>query len=148
MASTTMSRASALPTSTVTIGGVSMEVVKNFAIFIDTHRDQPHVGSFHPDIHRGTCKPTLVHLLESSNDFYLVHNETGGTLKLDEKHRFLDVDWWAGFLADWWAEHGELPVDKDGFMPTSHLRDPRKKTYFLRSFRQMVVINQMKGTTP
>ena len=37
-----------------------LEIVENFGIFIDTHRDQPHVGTFTDDIHRGHCRRMAV----------------------------------------------------------------------------------------
>jgi hypothetical protein len=163
MASTTMSKASRLATEDVTVNGDTHEAVKNFAILIDTHRDQPHVGMFAEDIHRGECKPTLVHLLGpaaigrlaatgrlgsgptipagrgSHPDWWLWHATTGQTMALHDKHRFVSVNWWTNYLANYIAEYGLLPIDDKGFMPTKYLRDPRAKRYQLRSFRQIVV---------
>jgi hypothetical protein len=98
-------------------------------------------------VHRGTCKPTLVHLIPPDptiakgqlSDWYLWHAVTGAALPLHEKHKFVSIDWWSRYLAEYIADHGELPFDGKGFMPTSHLRDARAGTYKLRSFRQIVV---------
>jgi hypothetical protein len=152
MASTTYLRAVGLPRTQVSVGQFSGEVVKDFAIFIDTHRDQPHVGMFEDDIHRGTCKPTLVHLATVKDNagnpaYYLIRNEDGKSLKLHEKHKFVTVEWWRGWLLDQVAEKGKLPINSEGFMATSHLRDARAGRYMLKSFRQIVVHNQIKGGT-
>ena len=150
MASTTYMRAAGLPRTQVSVGQFSGEVVKDFAIFVDTHRDQPHVGTFEDDVHRGTCKPTLVHLATVKDNagnpsYFLVRNEDGKSLKLHEKHKFITVDWWKGFLLDFYGEHGKLPVNQEGFMATSHLRDARAGRYKLKSFRQIVVHHQQQG---
>lgn len=150
MASTTYLRAAGLPRTQVTINGETLEVVKDFAIFIDTHRDQPHVGMFEDDIHRGTCKPTLVHLITKKGagdelTYFLWRNENGEKLKLHEKHKFITVDWWKGFLLDCMSETGKLPVNSEGYMATSHLRDARANRYKLKSFRQIVVHHQQQG---
>lgn len=148
MASTTMSRASGLGQVLVTVAGEQRDAVEDFAVFIDTHRDQPHVGSFEDDIHRGQCRPTLVHLIVTPNattgvpDYTLWRNEDGKKLKLHEKHRFVTVDWWRGYIIDAMAANGVMPLDAKGFMPTSHLRDARAKKYMLKSFRQVVVDRQ------
>ena len=153
MASTTLSRASRLATEDVTVDGETLPAVKEFAIFIDTHRDQPHIGSFDDDVHRGTCKPTLVHLLGPSAaystagnnhkgvipDWYIWNANTGAKLPLHDKHKFVSVSWWQNYLANYIAEYGQLPTDDKGFMPTKYLRDARAQNYKLRSFRQIVV---------
>jgi hypothetical protein len=143
MASTTMSRAFGLGTDEVTVDGVTHDAVKDFAVFIDTHRDQPHIGSFDDDVHRGTCKPTLVHLIKPDGvtyaDWTLWNARTGQTLPLHDKHKFVSVNFWGNFLANYIAEYGGLPTDDKGFMPTKYLRDARAKQYKLRSFRQIVV---------
>lgn len=148
MASTTKSRAMALKVSNVKLpsGGVITGVVENFAIFIDTHRDQPHVGTFEDDIHRGMCKPTLVHYLPPSatpGDLGRIYRaEDGKGLDVHEKHRFVELDWWTGFLTDYIMANGASPVsttgDQKGQMPTSHLRNARTKVYKLKSLRQIV----------
>lgn len=143
MASTTLNRAQALGTVAVTVSGTTLEAVEDFAIFIDTHRDQPHVGSFDDDVHRGTCKPTLVHLLPpdpaAKSEWLMWHAQTGRTLAIDPKHKFVSVDWWGTYLAESIADTGGLPIDGKGFMPTKNLRDARAQKYKLRSFRQIVV---------
>lgn len=112
-------------------------VIENFAVFIDTHRDQPHVGTFHGDIHRGECRPTVVEYVIGEDA--LVDAETGQMLQRHDKHMFVEQDWYTSFLVDKLIETGSSPVNLEGMMATSHLRDPRSKTYFLRSFRQMVM---------
>lgn len=147
MASTTLSRASGLATEDVTVNGDTRTAVKDFAIFIDTHRDQPHVGSFDDDVHRGTCMPVLVHLVPphwgknspTYADWTLWNAATGASMPLHEKHKFVSIDWWTKYLAEYIADNGELPLDGKGSMPTSHLRDARAQKYKLRSFRQIVV---------
>lgn len=152
MSSTTLARAAGLAIQQLKINGVEFGAVPNFAVFIDTHRDQPHVGSFENDIHRGECKPTLVHLMPLTTspaglqDWALLRASDGRTLVLHEKHRFIDVEWWGDFLARAIADTGSLPLDSNGMLPTSHLRDARAKKYLLKSFRQMVVSRQR--TTP
>lgn len=151
MASTTYSRADRLKRESidyvdpVTGASMTVPVVKDFAFFIDTHRDLPHVGMFDTDIHRGTCKPTLVHLGSPSTSpagvWELVKaDEPWRRLALnDEKHRFVTVDWWSDYVMGLISEGKEMPFDSRGFMPTSHFRDPRAKRYVMRSFRQIVV---------
>lgn len=155
MASTTFMRAHRLKTEVVSLpGGTDRTVVKDFAIFIDTHRDQPHVGMFEDDIHRGTCKPTLVHLeppasgvTKEWSDWLLVRAEDGMTLPLHSKHKFVSLDWWKEWVTDYVFEHGESPIGDRGFMFTTKLRDARAGVYKLRSFRQVVVERQMKEGT-
>lgn len=120
------------------INRAGMKVVENFAIFIDTHRDQPHVGTFGDDIHRGFCRPTKVDYVIGEDS--LLNQETGEKLQRHDKHMYVDEDWFAGFLIEWMMSHeGKSPLDNDGMMPTSHLRDPRAKVYQLKSFRQMAM---------
>lgn len=121
----------------------SLEVIENFGIFIDTHRDQPHVGTFYDDIHRGQCKPTLVNYVVGED--LLLEPESGKTLQRHDKHLFVDEDWYQTFLMNWVAEHGTLPTDAEGVMPTSHFRDPREKRYLLKSFRQQIVARHNRG---
>jgi len=121
---------------TETRGG--LKVIPNFAVFFDTHRDQPHVGTFGEDIHRGECKPTPVDYVVGED--LLVEPESGRTLQRHDKHMFLEVDWYSGWLMDYLMEHdGKMPTDGDGAMVSTHFRDPREKRYLLRSFRQMVM---------
>lgn len=115
----------------------SLKVIKDFGIFIDTHRDQPHVGSFHEDIHRGQCRPTPVDYVVGED--LLLEPESGQTLQRHDKHLFVETEWYQNWLMDWLTANGSLPTDGEGVMPTSHFRDPRAKTYLLKSFRQMVV---------
>lgn len=121
-----------------------MQVVKDFGVFIDTHRDQPHVGSFHSDIHRGECRPTTVHVLLTIDPAggqaipVLVNAETGAQLPYHPKHLFITADWYEHWLVNWVMEHGTGPLDEEGKMPTSHFRDPREKRYVLKSFGNVV----------
>jgi hypothetical protein len=122
--------------------------IENFGIFIDTHRDQPHIGSFGDDIHRGSCRPVMVDLAvldASSNPVKIMiqphtadANGTVPALMLHEKHMFIDPEFWSDFLLNYLVEKGESPLDADGVMVTSHLRDARAKVYKLKSFRQML----------
>jgi hypothetical protein len=154
VASTTFARAERLRTEDVEIDGEVFTVVKDFAIFIDTHRDQPHVGMFEDDIHRGTCKPTMVHLMPPASgvttewsDWSLVRASDGLTLPLHSKHKFVDKNWYHQWVMDYVLEHGEAPLGERGFMFTTKLRDARAGVYKLRSFRQMVVERQrLEGT--
>lgn len=149
MASTTAARAASLPVGAVTTptGGALGNVVENFAVFIDTHRDQPHVPTFGTDIHRGMCQPVVVHYgparPPARPDPLLFRASDGATINLDEQHhKFISIDWWTSFVLDYMQAHGTTPLDGDGMMPTSHLRDARAKRYLLRSFRQIVVEHQ------
>lgn len=152
MASTTKARAEALPTvsTPVTIGGaaVPFAVVPNFAVFIDTHRDQPHVPTFEDDIHRGMARPTMVHYIppvkgSPPEDLgSLMRVEDGRVIDVDPKHRFVEVDWWSEFVTEFVMDHGKSPVatsgDTKGQLPTSHLRNARTRVYKLKSLRQIV----------
>lgn len=119
-----------------------IEIIEGFGVFIDTHRDQPHVGSFAEDIHRGMCLPTLVDYVR--NDDYLRHPQTGMLLQRHDKHLFIEPEAWGQFLIEWMMTNGSDPRDGEGSLPTSHFRDSRKKLYLLRSFRQMVEYNERK----
>lgn len=119
-----------------------IEIVEWFGVFIDTHRDQPHIGGFHEDIHRGTCLPTLVDYVR--NDDYLREPKTGMLLQRHDKHLFIEPEAWGQFLVNWMMANGDDPRDGSGSLPTSHFRDSRKKLYLLRSFRQMVEYNERK----
>ena len=119
-------------------------VIEGFAIFMDTHRDQPHVGTFAEDIHRGAVLPTPVDYLVE--DDMLRNAETGKMLPRHDKHMFIEPEDWGQFLVDWMMKTGEDPRSGDGTLPTSHFRDARKKVYLLRSFRQMVMYHYNKRT--
>lgn len=120
-----------------------VKVVKDFAIFIDTHRDQPHIGSFGKDIHRGYCRPTKVDYVvwdpASGSGDLLFNPETGVVLARHDKHLFVTEDWFANFLVEKLVRGEPDPRDGDGVMATSHLRDARAKVYQLKSFRQIVM---------
>jgi hypothetical protein len=153
LASTTVKRIGGLPTTRIKIFGVPAgDGIENFAIFIDTHRDQPHVPSFENDIHRGMSRPTLVHYIvpdPSAPLGYLVRVEDGHLIKVDPKHKFVTTDWWQEFLVDFLSEHGESPVamsgDAKGQLPTSHLRNARTRVYKLKSLRQIVREHEAKA---
>jgi hypothetical protein len=100
-----------------------MRVIENFAQFIDTHRDQPHVGAFYDDIHRGQCRPTPVdYVLE---DDVLINRETGEVLRRHDKHMFVTNEYYAQFLLDCLMTKGADPRDGSGCMPTSVTPAPR-----------------------
>lgn len=126
-----------LATST---GGMS--VVKDFAVFIDTHRDQPHVGTFHHDIHRGECRPTTVHARMTTEKgqrvIQLIHPETMEILLYHPKHLFVSAKWYETWFVNWIMDHGTGPLDDEGKMVTTHFRDPREKVYVLKTFGAMV----------
>lgn len=125
-------------------GASLMLVVRDFAVFIDTHRDQPHVGSFHNDIHRGECRPVLVHTSsmmskDGQSEPVLVEPQTGQILKLHPKHLFVTPEWYETWFVNWIMDHsGAGPLDDEGKMPTSHFRDPREKVYVLKTFGNVV----------
>jgi hypothetical protein len=110
--------------------------VPEFAVFIDTHRDQPHVGNFDPDIHRGMCKPTPVGYDTVTDE--IVDIATNQRLARHEKFLYVTNEWYVQFMIDKLLE-GISPLDSNGQMATSHLRDPRAKKYLLKSFRQIVL---------
>lgn len=116
-----------------------LRIVEKFGVFIDTHRDQPHVGTFTEDIHRGACRPILVDYV--IDDDYLRNRDDGSLLERHAKHLFITEDEFSKFLVDWLISTGEDPRAGDGTMPTSHFRDSRKGIYLLKSFRQMVELN-------
>jgi len=121
----------------------SLHVVRDFAVFIDTHRDQPHVGTFHRDIHRGECRPTTVHARMTSDAkgqriIQLIHPEAGEILGLHPKHLFVGAEWYETWFVEWIMSHGTGPLDDEGKMVTTHFRDPREKRYVLKTFGYMV----------
>jgi hypothetical protein len=113
-----------------------LSFVREFGIFVDTHRDQPHVGTFDDDVHRGMCKPTPVDYIIEDDLFY--EPESGVTLKRHGKHQFIDPEWLANFEFNEMLDGKEVR-DSNGFMPTSHLRDARAHKYHMWSFRQTVM---------
>jgi hypothetical protein len=119
-----------------------VRTIENFGIFIDTHRDQPHVGVFFDDIHRGQCRPMLVHY--DITDDYLIDAESGTTLPRHDKHMFVTPEFYAQFLTDYMMQNGTDPRDGAGCLPTSHFRDARAKVYELKSFREMVRLRAIK----
>lgn len=121
----------------------SLDVIKDFGIFIDTHRDQPHVGTLTEDIHRGQCRPIKVDYVVGED--LLLEFESGQVLQRHDKHLFVEEDWYQEWLMNWVVAQGSLPTDGEGLMPTSHFRDPRAKKYDLKSFRQMVVARYNRG---
>lgn len=118
-----------------------LRIVKDFGVFIDTHRDQPHVGSFHEDVHRGMCAPMMVDYV--IDDDYLRNPEDGKLLQRHHKHLFLEPEAWGAWLLEQLMTKGD-PRDGDGLLPTSHFRDPRKGIYMLKSFRQIVDYQESK----
>jgi hypothetical protein len=120
-----------------------LAIIEGFGIFIDTHRDQPHVGTFNEDIHRGMCNPMLVDYIRA--DDYLRDPQTGALLQRHDKHMFIEPEAWGQFLTDWLMTTGQDPRDGAGSLPTSHFRDARKQVYLLRSFRQMIGYNERKA---
>lgn len=159
MSSTTRKKAAALKTGVAmvaTSSGMTFGVVPNFAMFIDTHRDQPHIPSFE-DLHRGMTKPTLVHYVPPKDTDppehmgALIRVEDGSLINVHPKHRFLEVDWWTKFVTDWVMEHGTSPTptsgEYKGQLPTSHLRDARRRVYHLKSLRQIVRAHEKASST-
>lgn len=138
MASTTVTRAASLPLTSIS----GVEVVKDFGYFIDTHRDLPHIGFFDEDLHRGMCKPTKVHY--DPNVGRLWSADMKRSIMVHEKHQFVTEEWFAQFIVRQMMTTGKSPLDGDGRMPTSLLRDPRKKIYELKSLRQMIVYHQKR----
>lgn len=144
MASTTIKRALKLPLKLVD----GELLVQDFGYFIDTHRDLPHVGMFEDDLHRGMCKPTKVHYVpsDSGGPGWLQRASDGKRLELHPAHKFVTDEWFRSFLVKRIAETGKSPLDGNGEMPTSLLRDPRAKRYDLASFRQIVNHHLTKGS--
>jgi hypothetical protein len=142
----------------VEISGVTFPAVSKFAIFIDTHRDQPHVPSFEVDIHRGMARPTLVHYIPAAFGpsgirggrwaawsyglGSMVRVEDEACIPIDPKHKFVTIRWWQEFLTEYMMDHGASPVsaagDTKGQLATSHLRNARTKVYRLKSLRQII----------
>jgi hypothetical protein len=122
---------------TTLAGPAEGDVIPDFALFVDTHRDQPHVGSFFNDIHRGFSRPVWVDY-EPATDM-LIEQSTGVELKRHDKHMFITDDWMSSFLLERMMNGENDPRDADGILATSHLRDARAKVYFLKSFRQIVM---------
>jgi hypothetical protein len=120
----------------------SIKVIPDFAVFIDTHRDQPHVGVFYEDIHRGMCRPTLVDYVVGED--LLFDPGTKEALERHDKHLFVTTDYYGEFLGNWLVEHGADPRDGEGCLPTSHFRDSRAKVYELKSFREIVRLRYLE----
>jgi hypothetical protein len=119
-----------------------LKIIESFGVFIDTHRDQPHIGTFTDDIHRGACRPMTVDYI--LGDDLLRDPETGRLIERHEKHLFITPEAWGSFMLNALATTGVDPRGGDGTLPTSHFRDARKGIYMLQSFRQMVAYNQRK----
>lgn len=150
MASTTRSRATALPLTPTKVPGrgTPFNVVPDFAVFIDTHRDQPHVPTFEADIHRGWARPTMVHYVPPAagappDDLgQMLRVDDGMVINVDPKHRFVSVEWWSEFVSEYIMDNGVSPVatsgETEGQLPTALLRNARTKVYKLKSLRQIV----------
>jgi hypothetical protein len=112
-------------------------IIRDLGVFIDTHRDQPHVGVFYEDIHRGQCRPVKVdYLIE---DDAILDQTTGKILPRHEKFMFVTEEFFANFLVEYMIEHGgKDPRDGQGCLPTSHFRDARAKIFHLKSFREII----------
>ena len=122
-----------------------LRIIEDFGVFIDTHRDQPHVGAFYDDIHRGQCRPTKVDYIVG--DDLLLNQETGGTLARHDKHRFVTNEYFAQFLVDYLMANGTDPRDGAGCLATSHFRDARAKVYELKSFREVVRLRSLEESS-
>jgi len=120
-----------------------LSILEDFGIFIDTHRDQPHVGAFYDDIHRGQCRPVAVDYV--IGDDMLINRETGELLNRHDKHMFVTGAYYAEFITNYLMINGTDPRDGAGCMPTSHFRDARAKTYELKSFRELVRLRSLEG---
>ena len=125
-----------------------IRILEEFGVFIDTHRDQPHVGVFFDDIHRGACRPTPVDY--GIDDDWLINRETGEILPRHDKHMFVTNEFFATFLLDQLMVNGADPRDGNGCLPTSHFRDARAKVYELKSFRELVRLREeaVKASKP
>lgn len=139
MASSTFSRAAELPRN-------AENIFEGFGWLLDTHRDLPHIGSLDDDLHRGMCRPIRVDLqyLPMSSEWMLVTPDRSRTLRLDPAHKFVTEEQMRDLILQSMVTTGKTPFDSDGRMPTSLVRDPRKKIYKLKSFRQMVVMHQQR----
>lgn len=112
-------------------------IIKDLGVFIDTHRDQPHVGVFFEDIHRGQCRPVKVNYLVEDDS--IVDQTTARVLPRHEKFMFVTEEFFGNFLVEYMIEHdGRDPRDGEGCLPTSHFRDARAKIFHLKSFREII----------
>jgi len=109
-------------------------VIEDFGLFLDTHRDLPHIGTFHYDLHRGQCRPIMVNY--DVTTMHLIEPVSGDEIELHPKHMFLDPEWFGSFLLQSLMAGNGDPRDKDGIMPTKLLRDSRSRVYHLWTFRQ------------
>jgi len=119
-----------------------LRIIEDFAVFIDTHRDQPHVGVFYSDIHRGQCRPTMVDYI--IGDDLLIDRADGATLYRHDKHQFVTGSYFAEFITNELMVNGADPRDGNGCLPTSHFRDARAKVYELKSFREIVRLRYLE----
>lgn len=113
-----------------------IHVIEEFGLFVDTHRDLPHIGTFHDDLHRGTCNPMMVSY--AIEDDMFIDQTTGRAIKRHDKHMFVSEEWFSNFLLTS-LMNGEDVRDSDGMMPTRLLRDARGGVYKLLTFRQVVM---------
>lgn len=109
-------------------------IIEDFGLFLDTHRDLPHIGTFHPDLHRGQCRPIMVNY--DVPNATLIEPTTGQAIVLHQKHMFLSPEWFSNLLLQRMMAGEGDPRDGDGIMPTKLLRDSRARVYHLWTFRQ------------
>lgn len=112
-------------------------VIEEFGLFVDTHRDHPHIGTFHDDIHRGQCAPMMVSY--AIEDDVFIDQVSGRIVHRHDKHMFVSEEWFSNFLLNSMMAGTGDPRDSEGLMPTSHLRDARSSVYHLLTFRQVVM---------
>lgn len=124
---------------TITLHGYD-EVVEDFAIVIEMHQDKDSAfDQFRHSFIRGECGPVKVHLLQGDH----LMDDSGSTIKIDDRMKFMSMEAFQNFVASWIMEHGTAPMT-NGIMPTRYLRDARAKVNLFRSFRQMINHNYDK----
>lgn len=117
-------------------------VVPEFGVVFDTHQDHAGRQQFYkPD--RGKCAPVLVDFDPAS--LKLVHHQTGTWVPIDDRANFMTVEAWRAFVLQYAIEHGSTPLDSNGWLQTSLVRDARRSLHLFKSFRQIVVHNYKKG---
>lgn len=131
--------------ATVTKG--SVEVIPDFAVFVDLKADYPAVFTFDSALRRGMCHPVLVDYDPTRDELvWWPDTKRHFSIPRHPRHLFLTPDQWQDFLISWVGAYGSVPVNSAGQMGTARLRDFRKRVNLLRTFRQVAMARYFKET--
>lgn len=151
MASTTSARADRLCDDFID----KRPVIKELAIFLDTHLDGGG-ESFQSNIPRGVCVPTLIHFAPAYGAqpprMYAAAPTPVGSMKewilFDDSQRFLTVDFFNDWILGEVMATGHAPLDSLGRTRTSHFRDARRRIHQVKTLRQVIVDRQLHLKPP